>query len=298
MTQSSQGNPQTAPDLHDPAVVCHLFDDAAAANLNSPLRKGSADHLPPKGRLLMTGDLHDHGLNYQRLLQLAQLDASPDHHLILHEVIHGPHRVNGRDNSVRMLARIAALKLQYPRQIHLMLGNHELSQIRGEGITKDSVNVVDCFNEGLDFLYDDQAGQVRAAMDRFIRSLLLAVRCPNRILCSHSLPSPRMLKTFDPAILDRVPTNADYNVGGSAYQMVWGRSHTRDLADSLAKAWDIDLFLMGHQPADMGYELQGDSMIVLASDHTHGVALPLDLTTRYTLDDLVGQLIPLAGVVL
>ncbi|MCC6579692.1 MAG: hypothetical protein IT440_04570 [Phycisphaeraceae bacterium] len=46
----------------------------------------------------------------------------------------------------------------------------------------------------------------------------------------------------------------------------------------------------------MGYDLAGDRMIILADDHDHGMALPLDLGQRYTQQDFVDRLIPLAGI--
>jgi ABC-type Fe3+/spermidine/putrescine transport system ATPase subunit len=41
-------------------VVIDLFQRGAQANLEHPDRKGAVINLPKRGRLLMTGDLHDH----------------------------------------------------------------------------------------------------------------------------------------------------------------------------------------------------------------------------------------------
>lgn len=246
----------------------------------------------------MTGDLHDHGLNLQRLLKLASLSSGPDRHLILHEIIHGPYQVNRRDMSVRTLARVAALKIHYPEQVHLLQANHELAQLDGGGVSKNGVSVVEAFDRSVDFIYGDQAEDVRDVMGEFIRSLLLAVKCPNGVFCSHSLPAPRQLEGFDPAVIYRVPTDADLKIGGSGYKMVWGRNHNQELADHLAKIWGVRLFVMGHQPCEMGYEIEGDSMLILASDHEHGMALPIDLTRQYDLKELVEEIVPLASVVI
>lgn len=286
-------------DTQDPAVVIDTFHRAAEANLSYKTRSGNVIDLPAAGHLLMTGDLHDHGLNFHRILKLARLDAGEDRHLILHEIIHGPGRINGRDLSVRMLVRVAALKLAYPQQVHLLQANHDLAQMLGEGILKDGLSVVECYDEGLDYLYDELADEVRAAMNRFIRSFVLAVRCGNRIMCCHSLPSPRNLDQFDPTVLDRISTEDDLEEHGSAYMMVWGRHHTQKLADELGEAWGVRLFVMGHQPADMGYEVQGKTMLILASDHDHGVVLPIDLSRDdYDQETLIEQLVPLASVVM
>ncbi len=290
--------PDTGMNLQNPTVAIDLFSRAATLNLEEPRRQGSTVHLPDTGILLMTGDLHDHGLNFQRIVKLASLHKYPDRHLILHELIHGESRINGRDISIRTMAKVAALKCAYPQQVHLMLGNHELAQLHGEGILKDNVSLVDAFEDGMEFIYANRTDDVKNAMNKLIRSMLLAVRCPNGILCSHSLPSPRKLAQFDTEVLNRVLTPEDLASGGSAYHMVWGRHHTGPLADKLAKAWDVKMFVMGHQPAEMGYETQGDNRLILASDHSHGVILPLRLNVDYDLDTLVGQLIPLASIAL
>ncbi len=290
--------PGAGMNLQDADVVIDLFQRATEASLNHPLRSGSHLALPDHGQLMMTGDLHDNGLNLQRLLKLARLQDNKDHHIVLHELIHGEHKIEGRDLSVRIFAKVAALKCDFPDQVHLMLGNHELSQLGGDNILKGGISVVQVFDDGVDFIYADRADDVREAMNGLIRAMLLAVRCPNGIFCSHSLPSPRMLSSFDSHVIDRQPTDEDYKYPGSAYAMVWGRQHNQALADDLADDWQCDMFVMGHQPADFGYYVEADTMLVIASDHNHGVALPIDLARKYTMDDLVGELIPLASVVL
>lgn len=288
--------PQLDPDLRDARIVAGLFDQAAQANLQSPLRLGSVIGLPDRGSVLMTGDLHDHGPNLQRILRLADLDREPDRYLILHEVVHGPHLVNGCDLSIRTLAKVASLILRFPQRVHLMLANHELAQLGGEGILKGGVSVVEAFDKGVAFIYGDEATFVNQALQRFIRSLPLTVRCANGIFCCHSLPSPRHLAGFDTSVIRRVPTDADLAPTGHAYNMVWGRKHTQELATALGTAWDAKVFVMGHQPAEMGYDTQGDSMLILASDHEHGVALPIDLSQSYTRDALIDRIIPLVSV--
>ncbi len=286
----------SASTLQNAAAVIDLFDRAAAVNLQGPLRQGATIHLRAPGRLVMTGDLHDNGLNFQRLCKFAALDRSSTNHLVLHEIVHGRNLVNGRDMSVRMLARVAALKLAYPQQVHVLQANHDLAQVRGEEILKAGHSVIEAFNDGLGFLYGDDWERVAAAISRFVLSYPLAVRCPNGILCSHSLPSPGRMDAFDPTVLQRVPTDADLASGGSAHLMIWGRRQTAEQTAALAATWGVDLFVTGHQPAEMGHEVVEPRLLILASDHEHGVALPIDLQRRYTLVDLVDAIHPLAAV--
>lgn len=286
------------PDLRDADVVADLFSQAAQANLDTPGRAGAVVDLPDSGQLLLTGDLHDNAMNFQRLQKLAGLEHSPDNRAIFHEVIHGPDLVNGIDLSVRMLAKVAALKCRYPQQVYVMQSNHELAQLRSEGILKEGRDTVESFDEGIDFMYGGQADAVREAMNTYLASLLLAVRCANGVFTSHSLPGNSRVKRFDPTVIDRVPTREELAGKGDAYYMVWGRNQKQETADVLAEAWGCKQFVLGHQPADMGYEPQGETMLILASDHSHGVALPIDLSRTYDQEQLIETIVPLASVVL
>lgn len=288
--------PANSWDFQDGEQVIELFNLAARANLEETGRVGSMTVLPDRGRLLMTGDLHDNAPNLNKILKLAQLDESPDNHLILHELIHSKRLVAGYDVSIRMMARVAALKLQYLNQIHIMMGNHEWAQYMQSGIIKSGKDVVIAFSEGMEFLFHDDAEAVNDAMKTFIRSMLLGVKCPNGIFCCHSLPSPNWMDDFDDTIMDRIPTEEDFERLGPVYCVTWGRRHDEYVAEELGDAWGAKLFLMGHQPALNGYDLEGYNMLILASDHDEGVALPIDLSKTYTIDDVIPQIIWLSSV--
>ena len=284
-----------SPDLRDPATVISFFEWAAKANMETPGRTGCVVDLPDHGQLLMSGDLHDNTPNLRKLLLLADL-AAADHHLVLHEVIHSGRRVSGMDLSIRILAQVARLKLQYPDRIHVMAGNHEWAQLMGSGILKGGTDVVEAFSRGVEYLYGEQAEAVTEAMNRFIRTMLLAVRCANGILCTHSLPSPRRIDGFDDTILERMPTRVDFKRDGPVYELVWGRNHDEFVAEEIGEAWEADMFIMGHQPAGIGYDIEGYNMLILASDHDHAMALPIDLSRKYDIDTLIHALVPLASV--
>lgn len=283
-------------DMRDPDVVIELLDRAAEANVSSTLRKGSTVHLPAAGKVVMTGDLHDHGPNLGKILKIARIHESEQNHVVLHEVIHGESMINDQDLSIRMLAKVAALKATFPDQVHLLQSNHELAQYRGEGILKGNISVCEAFQQGVEFIYSDRAEDVDAAVRRFIRSYPLAIRAPKGVLFTHSLPSARQIKDFDTTILEREVTDADLEPGGAGYVLSWGRYQTQEVCDQLAEAWGVDVFVCGHQPAEMGYEMMTPTLMILASNHEHGMALPLELGRRYNMDKLVESLIPLAAI--
>ena len=273
-------------------AVIDLFTQVAQINLTMPLRRGASIHLPDHGRLLIAGDIHDHMINLRKIVSLAKLDESPDHHLVLQEVIHGPHRINHRDMSIRILLQVAALKLRWPHQVHVLQSNHELAQMQRQAILKEGVSLIEAFDLGIEFLYQEKSGEVYRAMNQYLASLPLAVRCANGIFCSHSLPVHRQLATFDVTVLDRELTAPDFRHDGPVHQLVWGRRHAQDVTDHLGPLWNATQFILGHQM--QGYETQGKNMLILASDHDHGAVLPIDLSRSYERDELVALIHPLA----
>ena len=79
--------------------------------------------------VLVAGDLHGHVEHFRALLNLADLANHPARHFVMQEVIHGRFRYpNGGDRSHQLVDLFAALKGQFPRQVHYLPGNHELAQ--------------------------------------------------------------------------------------------------------------------------------------------------------------------------
>ena len=58
----------------------------------------------------------------------------------------------------------------------------------------------------------------------------------------------------------------------------------------LAKQFDVEAFIVGHQPQEMGHAVVLDRVIILASNHSHGTFLPFDLSKPKSVDDLVGAI--------
>lgn len=283
--------------LNDATAVCDLFDRAAEALRSAPGRIGSAVHLPARGRLLATGDLHDNPDHFEKVVRLADLDASRDHHVVLHEIIHGEAIVNGVDLSHRMLARVARLVAERPGQVHVLLGNHELAQMTGQRVTKGAGDNVAQFNDGLAFVFSDAWEAVGQAIGRFIAAMPLAARSESGLLCAHSLPGPRRFEAFDPSILDRELTEPDYNPrDGSAYLMVWGRGWGATEVQALAARWSVNLFCVGHEHVDNGIAMRGGQAVILNSDHEMGTVVPIDLAAPPSAEEAMLMAVRLAGL--
>lgn len=286
-------------DLQDPVIVRDAFDAGAEANRGASCRRGSIDVIEAPGRLIATGDLHDNPVHLSRVADAARLEEADGAHLTLHEIIHSDRLMGGMDLSFRALTRVAAMKAAHPERVHTLLANHELSQIVGAGIIKDGVRVVEAFNAGVEYVFGDEAPMVQEAIDRFVRSMALALRCHTGrgdILCAHSIPDPAMMGRFDPGVLERELTDEDFEPRrGSAHLMVWGRNYDAELIEDLVERWGVTMFILGHEKAENGVRLVPPCAIVLNSDHERGVYLPIDLSDPPSPTEAVMSVVALAG---
>jgi hypothetical protein len=293
----------------------------ASANRGAACRRGSIDAIGGPGRLIATGDLHDNPINFRKLLAQAGMTlneagavegeashagqaqsgpASDVAHLTLHEIIHSDRLVNGMDMSYRALVRVADLKARHPEHVHTLLGNHELAQLMNAGVLKDGVKCVDVFNDGVDFVFADDAPRVRDAINDFIRSMPIALEVHTSrgtILCAHSVPPAASMARFDTTILRRELTDDDYQPRvGSAHLMTWGRGYDAEGLEDLVERWGVYLFLLGHEKAEDGVLFVPPNAIVLASDHDRGTFLPIDLDKPPTPEEAVRRVVWLSSV--
>ena len=276
-----------------------VLERATELNLEDPIRKGSLLCFPDYGQVVMTGDLHGHRRNFEKLVKYCQLESTPNRHVLLHEMIHAePESLGTADRSVEVLLDAAKWKAFFPEQVHFLQSNHELAQLQSHQITKGGRIVTDDFEQGVvEVLQTQQVDKALDTIDAFIASFPLAGRSANRIFFAHSLPDAYMMDEFDPKCVHQPADQLDLSEGGSVYQLVWGRCHSPELLDVLGKAYDVDFFLIGHQPQEFGYEMLHDRLIILASEHNHGVFLPVDCRRNYDIDGLTRRIRPFAGVV-
>jgi len=230
-----------------PHTVADMFLHAAARNAEDPRRRGNVIHLEPDDDVVVAGDIHGHRMGLAKALAYADVAANPRRRLILQEIIHGPlDERTGHDRSIELLQR--AVRRQ------------------GRGYCKG-------FRAGLEYLYEDAAAEVRQALRAFLLSLPLAVRCPNGVWLSHSLPGPGRMEQAGTEILERATTPADLQRGRGAYEWTWGRRQSNEQIEALAEQLGVRFFVLGHQPCEQGYEQIGRRVLLLASDHSHGCLL-------------------------
>jgi hypothetical protein len=280
------------------SAFADLLETAAEAMRSSPLRDHCTLRLPRRGRLLATGDIHDNQLHLDAVVRAARLSRSADNHadnhVVLHELIHGDRLVSGMDMSHRMLAKVAELVIAHPLQVHPILANHEIAQYRRQHISKGAGDNLQLFDAGLEWVFGDEAEVAADAIGAFVRAMPLALRCENGTMVSHSLPSAAQMPYFDPGVFGRDLVEEDFDgPSGAAYIMTWGRNHPPEHLESLARAWGVKLFIVGHSHASEGIDFRPPNLVILNTDHSQGRVLEIDLAEDAPdAASLVGRAIP------
>jgi hypothetical protein len=271
--------------------VIETFEAAADENRLSSLRTHQVVTLPAEGELWVTGDMHDHRTNFRKIVAHADLANNPARHLILHELIHGDHfDQNGAEDGWQTLFKAAQLKADFPGQVHFLMANHDLAQIQGEGIMKAGLSVCEAFTAGVKRDFGEHGDSVNAVISTFLLTLPLAVKCPNGLFLSHSLPSDANIGDFDFSVFYRDLTGEDYKRRtGAVYQLIWGRGMSPETAAIFAETVDAKILITGHQPQETGYFVNGNHHLIIASEHNQGVFLTLDLAQSYDMPALVDQ---------
>jgi calcineurin-like phosphoesterase family protein len=278
--------------MTDAAKLLTTLRRAVLAFRETPGRRGRLVSLENVDEVIVAGDLHGSVENFRLLLRRADLTSNPRRHLVLQEVIHGPFQYpGGGDKSHQMLDLVAALKVQCPQQVHFLTGNHELSQSTRRRIAKDDIDLNALFYQGVETAYGSRAGDVFQAYDLLFAAFPFALRTPNRVFLSHSLPSRSRLVDFQLAALERDPPwEGDVLPGGSLHSLVWGRDLSAENATAFLQIVDADLLITGHIPCDNGWEAPNDRQIVLDSIGTPACYCIIPTDRPLTHSELVGKI--------
>lgn len=280
-----------------PQTIIELLKNGTKANYESVFRSGNLIELPSKGNLIITGDLHGHCRNFERIVSFADLPQNPDRYVILQEIIHGgPEDLYGGCLSYKMLLEAVRYKLEFPEQVHIIMGNHDTAFILNSEVMKDGKEMNRAMCMALEREYKEAGAVIVQAIKEYLFSQPLAVRCENRLWISHSLPADRFADKFDPKILDQPLRIEDITRPGSGYLLTWGRNLSQELLDKMAGIFDVDLFVLGHQQQEQGWRKAGNNLLILASNHNHGHILSINLEKNYNIEQLIDSLVPLASI--
>ena len=280
-----------------PQTIIDLLNKGIEANNTDKCRRGNLICLPAEGSVIVTGDLHGHRRNFERIVAFADLANNPGRHIVLQEIIHGgPEDSLGGCLSYRLLFDIVRYKLNFPDRVHIIMGNHDTAFINSSEVMKDGREMNRAMRLALDREFGSDGADVELATRQYLFSQPLAVTSESRIWISHSLPGDRFIEKFDPQIVNRQLKVNDVVRPGSAYLLTWGRKHSQALLDKLAGQFDIDVFILGHQPQEQGWNRAGENLIIIASNHNHGCLIPIDLAQSYTIEQIIESIVPLASV--
>jgi hypothetical protein len=251
--------------MPDPTRLLTTLRQAVRSFQNTPGRTGHLVHLAGPQDVLVAGDLHGNVENFRRLLERADLRSHPDRHLVFQELVHGPFLYPlGGDKSHQLIDLLAALKCQFPRQVHMLLGNHELAQWTNQWIAKRDTELNDLFRQGIETAYGGHSQKIYDAYLDLFEAIPWAVRTPNRVFLSHSLPRATLIEEFDLEALKSDDLHpGDLIPGGQLHSLVWGRDTTVENVTAFLKKVDADWLITGHIPCEQGFATPNDRQLIL-----------------------------------
>src|SRR5262249_44060855 len=128
---------------------------------------------------------------------------------------------------------------------------------------------------------------IYAAYMELLAACPLAVRTPNRVFLSHSLPSARRLPAFDPAVLEREDVEeTDLSFWGSVQGLVWGRDTSAAAATAFLETVHVDWLIPGPIPCDDRFQIATERQLILDSAGAAGQFCLFPAATPVTMHDL------------
>jgi len=266
-------------DYRDSQRASDVFARAARTNWSDRLRRGNVVVLPKRGDVVVTGDLHGNWNNFARVRELADIASHPRRHMVFQEVLHGGVMTEkGACLSFQVLEEVAELISAFPGRVHMVAANHDFAEVTDHNISKSGKLLNTSFFEGLRYSYGGHALEVREFLREFLLSVPLAVQTKTGVFICHSLPDREGLEYFDPTIFKRRLTEEDMETDGSAFDLVWGRELTEEIANVFARVVGAELFVIGHTPLDTGFRIANSRTIILDTrdENARYLELPLD----------------------
>lgn len=276
--------------MPDPKRVLATLQQASRWLRATPGRSGRFTRLPAAAEVLVAGDLHGNVENFRLLLKVADLAKRPHRHLVLQELVHGPFAYpnQGGDKSHQLLDLVAALKCQFPTQVHYLLGNHELAQWQNQRIGKGDVDQNQWFLLGIETAYGEHASAIYAAYLELFDAADLALRTENRVFISHTYPSAKNLAGFELAALERAEIRPeDKALGGIVHSLVWNRDHSQANVLAFLQKVDADWIVSGHIPCDQGFATPNDRQLIVDALGTPACYCLFATDRPLTLQDLI-----------
>jgi len=277
--------------------IIDLLNKGIEANKTDKCLHGNLIYLPSQGSLVISGDIHGHRRNFEKIKTYADLGNNPLRHLILQEIIHGgPQDEEGDCISYKTLFDAVDYKVRFPHRVHFIMGNHDTAFITDSEVMKDGKEMNRSLCAAIRREFQEDSTSIELSMCEFLMSQPLAAICPNRIWISHSLPNTYSIDKFDPSIIDKELQSEDLLKNGSVYLLTWGRKFSKESIQKMSEYFDADIFILAHQPQPNGWAKPYENLIIFTSDHDHGCLIEIELSTTYTTDEIINHIRPLASI--
>ena len=286
--------------MPDPEKILSTVRRATMLFRSTPGRFGGVITLDPAvvNDVMIVGDLHGNLLAFRSALETAALASNPSRHLVLQELIHGKLMYPNDQGTARTSSSTwSPRSCQYPDRVHLILGNHELSELTGRPIGKNGVFLNALFRQGIETAYRNRASEVYSAYQDLFAALPLAVRTPNRVFLCHTIPDGYELDGIDLEVLklNEWPAEA-MKRHGTVYCLTWGRDTSPETVDRFAAMIDVDLFVTGHQPCDTGFRQANHRQIIIDGTDPCPTYCLFPARAPLTIDALMGHVRGFPGV--
>jgi hypothetical protein len=285
---------QDAPNVQNtPGFRAILSKGASPRILTKDMRRHLV--LPPRGRVLISTDLHGNRDDFEALLARFRSLRSEDHdtHWILAgDLVHGPdeasrragHALYGYDDASAVLIReVSDLKKQHPEHVHVLLGNHDHGHIGGPHTSKFFPDEVHALEATLG------ASEKRALFTLFTEALL-AVALPCGALVCHGSPDDTLERLEDlDALSLATGTNDAYGERVLASILrSYGQpeARTENLLSKLSAHLPFPLTFVahGHDKDELGIFWEGKNQVcpvLFGAYRAERRCLVLDLSTHY-----------------
>lgn len=216
--------------------------------------------LPLAGKALIITDLHGNLTDYRYYEGLwNNLDLDLDHVIITGDFIHPS--AQDVDGSLEILESLMRYRENYTN-FHVLLGNHEWSQLISQPVYKLGIDQTKDFTEKVRKRYPrDWQAKITEYNDLF-EELPIAIKTDNKVFISHAGPS-KDIKTLD----DIININTDY-FNTIFDDMLWKPYYhftEKDISSFLERI-GCNVHIVGHTPVN-GFKMIANKMIVVSSSN-------------------------------
>lgn len=244
--------------------------------------------LPKKGRLIVVTDIHGNKEDYDKYINIWDAENPFCHILFLGDLIHEVEY--GKDLSLDILEDIYNNYIHLPN-FHVLLGNHELSQISNDDVWKYTINQTYEFNNHIqDRIKNLEMGDVTQKQaekyyNHIIKQFDYFCMTSNGFFFSHAGISHLALNQLIHQKVDlfnlKIEKPIDYKF---LEDMIWSRPYDDYMEDEIDDFLEIvgcKFMCVGHTPYN-GFHILGNQLIFDSSFCTDNkYYLDIDLSKDY-----------------